>query len=92
MPADSYKGSMFNLARAAAEVKALTTSAFLIALQQHATQVSFFEPLVEHLRVRSRASAMAAPEGADPAFVESPGTTERLRSFLNTRSRTFLQV
>jgi hypothetical protein len=72
MPADSYEGSMFSFARAAAEVKALTTSAFLIALQQHARQVSFFEPLVEHLRAKIKSNRYGRSRRRGPCVCRKP--------------------
>jgi hypothetical protein len=46
---------MSSLACVAAEVNESTSSAFLIAFQQHATVAGFFKPLAEHLRVRMKA-------------------------------------
>jgi hypothetical protein len=40
-----------SLARVAAEVNESTSSAFLIAFQQHAESAGFFKPLAEHLEV-----------------------------------------
>jgi hypothetical protein len=46
---------MSSLACVAAEVNESTSSAFLIAFQQHSTAVGFFKPIAEHLRVKMKA-------------------------------------
>jgi len=46
---------MSSLACVAAEVNESTSSAFLIAFQQHATAARFFKPIAEHLRVKMKA-------------------------------------
>jgi len=51
---------MSSLACVAAEVNESTSSAFLIAFQQHATAVGFFDPIVEHLRVKMKAVRYSA--------------------------------
>lgn len=43
---------MTSLARVAAEVNESTSSAFLVAFQQHAESAGFFKPLAEHLDVQ----------------------------------------
>ena len=51
---------MSSFACVAAEVNASTSSAFLIAFQQHARAVEFFKPVAEHLRVKMKAVRYSA--------------------------------
>ena len=51
---------MSSLACVAAEVNESTSSAFLIAFQQHATAAEFFKPIAEHLRVKMKAVRYSA--------------------------------
>ena len=51
---------MSSLACVAAEVNESTSSAFLIAFQQHATAAEFFKPVAEHLRVKMKAVRYSA--------------------------------
>jgi len=45
---------MSSLACVAAEVNESTSSAFLIAFQQHAAAMGFFKPIADHLRVKMK--------------------------------------
>ena len=51
---------MSSLACVTAEVNESTSSAFLIAFQQHATAVEFFKPIAEQLRVKMKAVRYSA--------------------------------